>query len=706
MKTILKYSNGGDVPVYDINDFPYDYFIKRKGDFTRKGKRTYWNLFGTFDIETTSVLKSKHPLVKKSFGFMYVWQFCLDSIVVIGRTWDEYIEFINKIQSIMNRDCILVVYVHSLQFEFQFIRNFFNVSELFARKKRNVIRCRCDNIEYRCSYTLTNLSLHDLTQKTPNVVHKKTSGEDFDYNIERTCDTVLSDTEYMYCVHDVLGLWEAINHYLIEDDLFSIPLTSTGYVRRDYRDKCIIDKEHMRRFNKCKLNELQYTLCKEASRGAISGSNATNTNELLEFLQSFDIKSSYPFQMECKYFPASKFTWYSPKYDSELFNFFIENKCCIIEVEFKEVQVRDFVAIPYISKSKCRAIENASCGNGKLYSASRVFCCCTEVDFRIIMTHYSVKEVIIRRMFVADRGKLSSAFREHLSFMFQEKTNLDGVDNLLYNKYKNKINASFGMLLTDILNSEIIYDSLSAECWDTRSVTDVEYALNKYYSNHNSFLNYQDGVWVLAHGRDSLVSGMDIMKQDLVQVDTDSVKGFGDLHNYIPDFDKLNSDIIKLVESSDVPAYATDKNGGRVYLGVWEFEEGTGINGSLYSYRYFKSFGAKKYAYDCGDGKFHTTVSGLKKSSANWIQDKGGFSYFKLGNKVPPGISGRTSSTYNDVMSPYYTSYKGSSFLTGSNIAVENVPYTFGVTAEWFDMILDDKIDIDYDLAEDGTYWG
>lgn len=692
-----------EVELYDVDDFPYEKFCGRTT--ISRGRKNYVDMISTFDIESTSILKTKYPLVNKSFGFMYLWNMCVDGICIAGRTWEEWLEFLQKLSNSL--DCRyrkLIIYVHNLAFEFEFIKDFLTIEDIFAKKERNVAYFTTDAFEFRCSFMLTNMSLDKFTKTTPGVYFTKMNGEDFDYSIERYPDTELTNDEYGYGICDVLGLWEALTIKLQSDgdDIISVPMTSTGYVRRDYRNKCINNTEHMKRFKRCKLTDEDYLLCKEASRGAISGSNHINTNELLEFVQSFDIKSSYPFQMATKYFPNSKFTKVLCKYDTSKFRTFIDNCCCLITWQCENFHLREYASIPYVSKAKCRAISKENrVGNGKVYHAKQIGMCCTEIDFRIIEQLYKFDNPVILDMRVAERGMLSKAFREHLLEMFQTKTDLDYDEKtedqeFAYNKYKNKINASFGMLLTDILNGEVVYNKDNTESqWSTIEVTNLNKALYDYYRHYNSFLNYQDGVWVLAHARDDLNTGMQVMKSDLVQVDTDSVKGLCDIRDYRQAFEAINEKIIKNAETYDVKPYAI-KGDKKIYLGIWEYE-GT--------YRYFKTLGAKKYCYRKDeDSPLKITVAGLRKKAGEWIDEHGGMDIFSPGTIIPPGISGRTAAVYNDRSYPHYRAFNRRTFLTGSNIAIANIDYTFGMTEEWLNMVMDQTIRDDVSFAENGAW--
>ena len=74
---------------------------------------------------------------------------------------------------------------------------------------------------------------------------------DFDYSIVRYPWTALTPEELDYCINDVKGLVQALKKEMTMDGdtLYTIPLTSTGYVRRD----C---KKAMENFNHVQLAEM------------------------------------------------------------------------------------------------------------------------------------------------------------------------------------------------------------------------------------------------------------------------------------------------------------------------------------------------------------------------------------------------------------------------------------------------------------------
>lgn len=691
------------VNIYDYGDFPYSKFSKIS-TVEKSHSKAYADCVCTFDIETTSYTAEECNVLGHDFGFMYVWQFCIEGVVCAGRTWAEYRTFIDTLKMFMGiGERRLVVYVHNLSFEFQFMRNFFTVENAFATEKRNVVYAVMEDVEYRCSYRLSNMGLAKFLEKTKGVTFNKLDGSKFNYKLKRFPDTELSEYEWAYAVCDVLGLCEAIKSYLTEDNLCTIPITSTGFVRRDYREVCLPYDGYVRQMRNMALEERIYVLCREASRGAIAGSNHINTDEELEEVDSHDIKSSYPYQMLTKYFPMSKFVKVRCDFGSDKFDRFVTGACCIIVWSCDDLILKRWEAIPYISKAKCRAIKGARCANGKVYSADRIGMCCTEIDLDIITRHYDFKNPRVSEMWVAQRGMLPVPFRQHLQEMFQIKTDLEDGDRYMYDKYKNKINASFGMMLTDILHSEIVYVPNSEEPFIEQKVENIPRALHKYYYNDSSFLSYQHGIWVLAHGRSDLVRGMDIVGRDVVQVDTDSVKNTGD---YKAEFQKLNSSTVEIAESFDVKPYAYNKKGEKVYLGIWEHENLKGEEGREYTYKTFKSLGAKKYAYTGEDGKVHVTVSGLRKSSGSWFDANGGLKAFSNGVRVPPGVAGRTASTYVDMVGITTINVEGHEVTLGANIAIKDVAYTLSMTGEWVMMILSGKIPDGDTAPGDGAFKG
>ena len=93
---------------------------------------------------------------------MYQWQMCVEGVVIFGRTWKEFqnlLRFLEKAFFLSSKRK-LVVYVHNLSFEWQFLYNFVHVNNVFATDTHKVLKATADDFfEFRCSYYLSNMSL-------------------------------------------------------------------------------------------------------------------------------------------------------------------------------------------------------------------------------------------------------------------------------------------------------------------------------------------------------------------------------------------------------------------------------------------------------------------------------------------------------------------------------------------------------------------
>ena len=127
-------------------------------------KVKYFNVPAAFDIETSSFFRSTGK-DKEKVAIMYEWTFGLYGTVMIGRTWKEFEDMIHELADILdlNDEKRLIVYVHNLSYEFQFIRKHFNWTKVFSIENRKPIYAITDfGIEFRCSYLLSGYSLAKL----------------------------------------------------------------------------------------------------------------------------------------------------------------------------------------------------------------------------------------------------------------------------------------------------------------------------------------------------------------------------------------------------------------------------------------------------------------------------------------------------------------------------------------------------------------
>lgn len=207
-----------------IDDTPMSFDIETSNGFYKNG------VVYPFDKTKGSSFWEDYEKV----SIMYIWQFGVKDCVFYGRTIEDLIYFLDDLEEV-NPD-YKFVYVHNLGFEFNaIIREYFHIEELFARKERHPLYLRLSeyNIEMRCSYQLTNLSLENCVKEYKLNTQKL---DTLDYLDIKTPNTELSQSELQYCFNDVLIVNELMSKYRDEySGLYNVPLTQTGEVRREVR---------------------------------------------------------------------------------------------------------------------------------------------------------------------------------------------------------------------------------------------------------------------------------------------------------------------------------------------------------------------------------------------------------------------------------------------------------------------------------------
>lgn len=624
----------------------------------------------TFDIETSKIPKDNEGHYE---AFMYVWQICIEGNVIFGRRWEELQEFMEKVVNAykLSENERVVVYVHNLSFEFQFIQDYFKFTDVFALASRSILTAKTAHLEFRCSYKLSNMSLAKFIENTPNTLHYK-GIDDLDYSTVRTPDTPLTEVELGYCFNDVKGLYECVMELLKEDNIATIPLTSTGYVRRDCRHAMNKNKNNRKMFLRSKLTLLQYKLLRECFRGGNTAGDRYLTNLILKNVGSYDLSSSYPFQMIAREYPLGKWN-YGVIRNIATLEEYNRKYCTIARYTFKNIRLRDEKPIPYIPQSKCLALgDDREIYNGRILHADFLTISMTNIDFDIVKEQYEYDEIAVEEFHYSRKGLLPRELRDTIMYYFKKKSKLKGDEEHYYEymKSKNKLNAIFGMTVTNILNIEIEYHDGE---YTEKKMTEEEMqeALDKYYKNHRSFLNYSWGVFVTAYARRELEDGLNIAGLDTIYCDTDSVKYIGD---HDREFEEYNERLNRECREKGVVNYA-EVNGKIFYMGIFDKEHG---------YDEFITLGAKKYAF-LQNGKLGITVSGLsKKKGAEELEKKGGLRRFQR-NEVFYN-SGRTIAQYNPAKVHDIT-VDGCTFSTASNLAIVDTTYTLGISDTMLDII-------------------
>ena len=651
--------------------------VKRKQGNQRTKKRVkYKDIITAFDIETTRLIDIEQSV-------MYVWQWQFDEdYTVVGRTWEQFAAFQRKIAKILD-DSVLVVFVHNLSYEFQFLRGIYQFSpdEVFAIKSRKVLKCNMYGcFEFRCSYIHSNMNLDTYTKKM-GVKHKKLTGT-FDYEKIRYPWTELNNDELAYCIHDVQGLVEAIKIEMEHDgdNLYTFPLTSTGYVRRDAK-KAMSNVSFSFVRNQLPDYEI-YKMLREAFRGGNTHANRYYANYTLHNVHSADRSSSYPDVMcNCK-FPISEFYRLGDLSYKDVVKLIEKrNKALIMRVAITGIYLtRIDWGCPYLSISKCRHIENALEDNGRILSADYLETTLTDIDLRIVLQEYSFTDIRFFDVASSRYGYLPSPLISTICQYYHYKTELKNVpgQELLYMKSKNKLNSLYGMCAQDPVKQSILFINN-----DFQEQNEEEAKLLLEH-NKKAFLAYQWGVWVTAWARYRLEEGIILAHGDIenpnspqfVYCDTDSVKYLGDI-----DLTVFNRQ--RITDSKRSGAYATDPAGITHYMGVYEKE---------HDMCEFRTMGAKKYVYrETPKDKLICTIAGVSKSlGGKELESHGGITAFHEGFTFEE--AGGLEAVYNDDIDKVID-IDGHSLKITSNVVLKPSTYTLGLSADYKRLLTEVRYD-------------
>ena len=658
---------------------------KRKGR-RRSQKHRVLNVYSAFDIETSTVWLNPDHSLYDVHSFMYIWQMQIEDYTVKGRTWPEFFIFLDTLRNAIDQirqdnklelNPLLVIWVHNLSYEFTWLAGLypFTNDEVFFRDVRKPIYCRMfDTFEYRCSYIQTNMSLAALCKQTG--VKMKLSGQKYDYDKVRFPWTELTQFEEEYTTVDVESLVQAMKYRIQRggDTLVTVPLTSTGYVRRECKNAL---KDYFLDMRELKPAEKEYRLLRKAFRGGNTHANRYFVDKIVDNVYSYDISSSYPTQQLTKLFPMKPFRWLeinqrtAAKRVERVMQFIGLGYAVVATYQFKNIRLKNHrEPIPYISLSRCQAMGTDDydmiLDNGRILECGYMEISLTEIDLRIVLDQYIFDSMDVIECMVAQKDYLPYEYRQVIQDFYNKKTALKG-DNTedglyMYTKSKNMLNAVYGMSATDPVHQDIYYK-------------DGEYKISTYEDFapdelqkllKNAAFPYSWGVYTTAYAREQLQQAIKLCGDRILYCDTDSVKVKGDI-----DISVLNEKLMKLAIQNK--AYADDMKGHRHYIGLFESDG---------HYDRFITQGSKRYAYET-DGHIGITVAGVSKK----INEETGISFaveelktldrFRVGMKWKK--AGGTISVYNDNDDfEYQDPETGKTVQITQNVAI--VPSTYVMT--------------------------
>lgn len=702
------------------------YSMDEKGNLEKDFRDIdYLNVACAFDTETSSI-----QLNGVNCGTMYAYGFGYNGNVTIGRTWKEFVDLLMEIKKALNlkKNRRLVVYVHNLSFDFQFMRKYLDFCDVFMVSSRKIVRAVCsEGFEFRCSYIQSGYSLDNLKLKKYDI--KKLVGQ-CDYSLIRHSETPLTEKEKNYLRNDVLKCMAYIDEKIDEDgDITKILLTKTGYIRTLMRNACLnrVNKEENKKYRslmkKLQMGYREYLFLKNCFAGGFTHANGYHTGERCKNVESLDITSDYPTVMVSEKFPMS-----SPdkvyNITEKTFNKYIYMYACAFEVVFINIKSKVNFDHP-ISESKCEIEGTSIIDNGRVVQVNGILTTkMTDVDWKVISKYYEWDDFMITEFYKFKKDYLPKEIIDTVLQLYDGKTKLKGVkgQECEYALMKELLNSCYGMMVTDPLKDCDDYnykeqnythpDLSTKEDFEKKIKSDRE-KLNEYNNSYNRFLFYGWGIWITAYARSRLLNAIYECGEDHRYSDTDSEKCVNyKIHKDY--FDKDNAEIdLKLYLSSKNVGWNIElskpKNikGVTKPLGHWD-DEGC--------YEDFTSLGAKRYIYTKRHDDniiINATVSGIPKvNMCNYLVDENksneyfrenegiivneeqvnmAFDKFSGDLFIDENCSGKRTHTYTDFeVKGWVTDYLGNKYFVDdkSSVFISSASFDMKLSEQYKDYLL------------------
>lgn len=598
-------------------------------------------------------------------SLLYVWQVAVEDLgtdkiyVFMGRTWEDYLEFVDKLTTEIRRQSVYgqksvnrmseniysqevknsvscKIFIHNAGFEFQHLRNIWEeefsgkgkgrknkYGNVFARNPRKPMKFSVNinrvKIEHRDSLVLTQKSLRDWCKDEKLPVQKLEEPKDY-YLVIRTPETPLTDEEINYSINDVVSMVHGLRKYRDKYKVLNdIPLTQTGAVRAKCRER-VCESNYTWAMNCAQITQ-HYTpqdfknLC-QLFQGGWTHANKYYVNKTIKNVRCYDFASSYPAVMTTRTFPISQFEQCDVKEFDTLESQDVHNADYHWYAKIKVVDFDSKLHNTYWSLSKVCCddkplIKGQVVDNGRIFCAEEATILVSDLDWDTFKQAYNYQSIEVLELYKSEAGYLPIELILTILEYFQYKTSLKGDEDKesLYNESKQFINSIYGCAVTKIVTDLITFDGLG---WDTTKFNDeLFYDTVKAAKPETTFLAYQMGIWVTAWARHNLWDFIIALDRRIAYCDTDSIKGLftDDDVKFVEQYNKTIEEIENKVAAKlrfDPSLYTAVTNKGKLKrLGIMEREDDC---------EEFKTLGAKRYV-DKVNGKIECTIAGLPKSA-------------------------------------------------------------------------------------------
>lgn len=644
-------------------NFDYSIFtsIQAKRKRGKYQKSTYNDVIVMADTETSKkkpgVIGENH-IVAWSIAFRaYQTNIC----TLWGQDPRDFPEMLRRVRRYLPGD-ELIVYCHNLPYDYTFLRLF--LFERFDRptKQLNVkpyypLYIRFGDLVFRDSLMLAQRKLEKWAQDL-QVDHGKQVGK-WDYERIRTQHDILTEEELDYIEGDVISGVECIDKTLIALDktLETIPLTATGIPRKECRSIAETNRGYELFYRESPTDYIQQRFYEDVFHGGYTHNNRYYMGRVMPAWCK-DFASSYPFCAIAYKYPSECF-W---RLDRDVGVDYILNNseeyAFLCKLEIWGLDLRDLrFPMPSLAFSKCTETHNAIKDNGKILRADKVVTQMTEIDLQVYTQIYKQDKIIITDVLCSRKDYLPRWYTDYIYEQFRQKTVLKGVDQVLYNIAKAKLNScAYGMAAQKPCKEDVIENYNTGEYEVQKDQDKNEIYAKKHLKNRNNFLPYHWCMYITSYAQHNLFALGACVKGVWLYSDTDSV--------YATEFDNVkveqyNQKCKDILTSRGYGAVL--HNGKEYWLGVAE-DDG--------EYTEFKGLHSKCYCKRSVDGKLSITVAGVPKKGVAVLEDN--IENFREGTVFPGTVTGKLQHTHFFVPK-IYTDEMGN--VTGDSIDLSPCDY-------------------------------
>lgn len=690
-----------------MRDRTVDIEVHRKHHRQKKGKSAktlYCNSIMTFDIEVSSAWLENGKVIGYRKGMdadywnslqplalPYIWQFSCDGIVYYGREFRDFLNVMND----LDKNVQYIIWVHNLSYEFQFLSNIFTWLSVFARSPHKPMRAipkEFPNVEFRCSYYLTRLSL----EAWGNQIGLQKAVGNLDYEKLRTPYTELTEKELFYCEQDCLVVEAGIKEYVKKyGKQRLIPLTQTGTVRLEVKNRTTKNPEYVKKLKKLvPKNAEEYKRLQDIFAGGYTHANRLYAGMVVDdIIEHYDFASSYPTVMIAEKYPMSAWAYVGKKIPpTDRF----ENYAYIMHIKFGQLNSISFNT--YIQASKVVG-KGMIFDNGRIIKAEELSMFMTEQDFITISNNYEWDSIECLACYQSKKDYLPKELTEYILELYANKTELKDIAEKedLYLQSKQYINSMFGMCVTAIVQADV---ELVNDNWIVKQLTKevVEHRLEKLRSfnprEKRYFLSYSWGCWVTAYARRNLWKCIEKNDIDVIYCDTDSIFVRGR-----KDFTWYNEEVTeKLRKACEIMKLDYNKTKPKTVKGK---EKPLGIFTKEDDCIEFITLGAKRYVERRENGKLYLTVSGINKQAVELLEDnienfKDGFNF----DKDADCVTKRLCTYINDMPDVVWHDGYVSTYRKGINL--RRTGYLLSMTDEYKKLI--EYKDFNTGMLTEATY--